>query len=306
MAETRVLVTGATGFIGRRLVGALAERGHRVTAFVRSERQVPEFPSPLRAVVWNAAAPGTWCDVLSEVDAVVHLTGEQAVGVRWTVEAKRRIESSRVDTTRALVAAIAAASPVPRVLVSASAVGYYGAREGASSVDESATPGSDFLARLCVAWEGEALEAASSGVRVVLARLGIVLGKGGGALDEMAKPFRLFAGGPIGSGEQVISWVHVDDVIGMLMRSVEDDGISGPVNVVAPGAVTQAELARAIGKALGRPSWLRVPGAALRLRFGEGAEPLLTGQRAVPGKMKAAGYVWHHASVESALGAALS
>lgn len=301
MGEKRILVTGATGFIGSELVRFFSGRGTQVTVVVRSPEQLARFESPVRPVLWDALG-----ETLPQQDAVVHLTGEQAVGVRWTERAKQRILQSRVETTARLVSALGAAEPRPRVLVSASAVGYYGARPGDEPVDESGAAGTDFLAEVCARWEGAALEAEALGVRVVLARLGIVLDAGGGALEEMARPFRLFAGGPIGSGEQVISWVHRADAVAMLARCVEDESLSGPVNVVAPEALTQAELARELGHALGRPSWLRVPAAALRARFGEGAEPLLTGQRVVPGKMKAAGYVWHHPDIRGALRAALS
>lgn len=292
----RVLVTGATGFIGSALVRALSERGCEVTALVRDAAQIGRFP---KAETWSEQA-------FSAKDAVVNLAGEQAVGVRWSASAKQRIEASRVETTERVVAGMLAARERPRVLVSASAVGYYGARAGEERLDESAPAGTDFLASVCARWEAAALEAAKHGVRVVLARFGIVLDRGGGALQEMAKPFRMFAGGPIGGGEQVVSWVHRADAVGILARCLEDETLSGPVNVVAPEALTQAELAKALGKALGRPSWLRVPAAALRARFGEGAEPLLTGQRVTPAKMKAAGYVWHHPEIQGALRASLS
>lgn len=300
MAKKRILVTGATGFIGSALVRFLSAEGAQVTVVVRKPEQLAGFESAVRPVLWDALG-----SVISEADAVVHLTGEQAVGVRWTESTKQRILQSRVETTARVVSALKAAEPRPRVLVSASAVGYYGARAGDERVDETAGAGTDFLAEVCARWEAAAREAEALGVRVVLARLGIVLDAGGGALAEMAKPFRLFAGGPIGSGEQVVSWVHRADAVTMLARAVDDEGLSGPVNVVAPEALTQAELARELGRALGRPSWLWVPAAALRARFGEGADPLLTGQRVVPAKMKAAGYVWQHPDIQGALRAAL-
>ncbi|MBI3203205.1 MAG: TIGR01777 family protein [Myxococcales bacterium] len=298
MSQKSVLVTGGTGFIGSALVRALSASGAAVTVLVRSPTTI--FGEGVRVVPW-----GELSSAASGKDAVVNLAGEQAVGVRWTASAKQRITSSRVETTRELVAAMAAARPRPAVLVSASAVGYYGACPGDQPVDESSPPGSDFLAEVCQAWEAAAAAAGELGVRVVLARLGVVFDRGGGALEEMAKPFRMFAGGPIGDGQQVVSWVHRADAVGILRRCIEDDSLSGPVNVVAPQAVPQAEIARAIGRVLGRPAWLRAPAFALRARFGEGADPLLTGQRVVPAKLRAAGHVWQHPDLEAALRAAL-
>lgn len=300
MAEKRVLVTGATGFIGSELLRVLVEEGSQVTAVVRRRDQLARFGSPIRTLLWD----DDWA--LGQQDAVVHLSGERAVGVRWTEVAKQRILASRVETTAQVVARLERAAPRPRALISASAVGYYGDRPGDQPVDESGAAGSDFLATVCARWEAAARAAEALGVRVVLARLGIVLDRGGGALAEMVRPFRLFAGGPIGSGEQVVSWIHRADAARVLLRCIHDQTLSGPVNVVAPGSVTQARFAREIGETLGRPSWLRVPGAALRARFGEGAEPLLTGQRVVPAKLTAAGYVWHHPELRGALRAALS
>ena len=297
-AMKNVLVTGATGFIGRRLVAALGARGDRVTVLTRQARGADEG---VRMVTWDPSSAGDWYGAVDGQTAVVHLAGERAVGVRWTERAKQRILASRTESTRQLVAAIAAASRRPEVLVSASAIGYYGARAPTQILDESAAAGADFLAQVCVAWEAEASRVAEHGVRVVLARLGIVFGRGEGALEEMAKPFRLFSGGPIGNGEQVVSWVHVDDVVGALLFAIDSPSLSGPVNVVAPQAVAQADLARAIGKTLRRPSWLRVPGAALRARFGEGAGPLTTGQRVIPRALDAAGYRFSRPELDAAL-----
>jgi len=301
MPALRVLVTGATGFIGGCLVRALVERGDDAIAQVRDAAQRSRFSPSVRVVLDTALETD-----LGHVDAVVHLAGERAVGVRWTQSAKQRIRESRVATTEHLVRVFEGRSERPSVFVCASAVGYYGARTADETLDESAEAGSDFLAEVCKEWEAAAERATALGIRVVRARLGVVFGPGGGALEEMVKPFRLYAGGPIGSGEQVVSWVHVDDVVGMLLRTLDDPKLSGAVNVVSPNPVPQAELARALGKVLGRPSWLRVPAAALRARFGEGAGPLLTGQRVVPLKMKQAGYVWHHPELSPALASALA
>jgi hypothetical protein len=189
--------------------------------------------------------------------------------------------------------------------VCASGVNYYGARPPDETLDESKSAGTDFLAELCKKWEAAAQRAEPLGIRVVSTRFGVALGRDGGALQEMVKPFKLFVGGPIGSGEQVVSWIHIDDLVAAVLRSVDDDTISGPVNVTAPHAVSSEELARAIGDTLGRPAWLPVPAAALRLRFGEGATPLLTGQRVVPAVLQEKAFVWRHPELVSALRAAL-
>lgn len=299
----KVVVTGATGFIGGHLVRALVARGDEVTVLTRSQSSARGLVG-VRAVEWNPSEAGDWYAALDGQDAVVSLAGEQAVGVRWTDAVKQRIVSSRVESNRQLVRAMARAKSRPSVLVGASAVGYYGAR-GNEAVDEGARAGDDFLARVCVQWEDAENEAKSLGVRVVNARVGIVLASDGGALQEMVKPFRLFAGGPIGSGEQVVAWVHIDDLTAIFLRLIDDETLSGPVNVAAPNAVTNAELAREIGRLLGRPSWVRAPALALKARFGEGAVPLLTGQRAVPKVLEKHGYVWRHPEIVGALRAAL-
>jgi uncharacterized protein (TIGR01777 family) len=216
---------------------------------------------------------------------------------------KREIMDSRVRSTESIVRAIDRAARRPTVLVCASGVGYYGARD--EPVDETGPPGTDFLAQVTIAWEAAAKRAESLGVRVVSARLGIVLGRNGGALEQMAVPFRMFVGGPIGSGKQPVSWVHLDDAVGILLRAIDDDSISGPVNVVAPNVVTNEELSSAIGKALRRPSAFRVPELALRIRFGEGADPLVTGQRALPKILLAKAYPFRFPHLAEALAEAL-
>lgn len=301
----KVVVSGATGFIGGALVRALAERRDAVTVLSRRVAGVAAPPGG-SVVQWEPEAAGDWHRALDGADAVVHLAGEQAVGARWTRAAKERIRASRVRSTEQLVLAMREAQTKPAVLVCASAVGYYGARSPDVELDEGAPAGTDFLASVCVEWERAARQASELGVRVVCARLGIVLGPGGGALAEMVKPFRAFAGGPIGSGEQVVSWVALQDAVAILLRLLDEESVSGPVNVVAPAAVDNETLSHAIGEALGRPSWLRVPALALRARFGEGAEPLLTGQRAVPGVLRRLGYQWVFPELEPALRAALA
>lgn len=281
----RVLLTGGTGFIGSHLAQALQARGDEV-------------------VVVSRRGPVGWDDVeaqVSTVDAVVHLAGEPVADARWTAERLERIRASRVDTTARLARAIASAPSRPRVFVSGSAVGIYGMRRDDVVCPESTPPGDDVLARIVVDWEAAAAPARQAeGVRVVHPRIGIVLGPGG-ALARMVGPYRWFAGGPIGSGEQWVSWVHLHDVVGALLFLLDRD-VRGAVNVVAPEPVTMEQLSSAIGRALHRPSLLRVPGLVLKLAVGSGvAEVLLTGQRAVPSALQAAGFSFAFSRIDEAL-----
>jgi uncharacterized protein (TIGR01777 family) len=303
VAVKRIVVAGGTGFIGRHLVRALAERGDEVSVLSRSAETVERaLGAAARAVVYRPLERGDWYEALNGADVVVNLAGEQVVGRRHTKETKRRVRESRVETTHRLVEAIAEAKSRPRLLVSASGVDYYGAHDSDQAVDETSSPGVAPLARLCVEWEEAARRAEAYGVRVVCCRFGIVLAADGGALEQMVRPFRFFAGGPIGSGEQVVSWVHIDDAVNMLLCCIDETELAGPVNVVSPNAVTNAELAQAIGRSLGRPSWLPAPGFALKLMFGaEGAQPILTGRRVVPEVMRRHRFVWRYPDLDAAL-----
>jgi uncharacterized protein (TIGR01777 family) len=299
----RIVVSGATGFIGRRVVEALVGRGDEVTALTRDPAGARAvLGEPVRLEHWNAR---TGDGLRVECDTLVHLAGERAVGRRWTADAKKEIIRSRVESTKLLVDAMERSAQRPSVFVCASAVGFYGAH-GPEIVDERSAAGSDFLAEVTVAWEDAAAAAEALGVRVVRARFGIVLGGGGGALTEMAMPFRMFVGGPIGSGAQYVSWIHLDDAARGILFCIDEDSIRGPVNMTSPHPVTNAELSAAIGKALHRPSALRVPEFALRLRFGEGAGPIVTGQRVAPGVLSNNGFSWRFARVEDALAEALA
>lgn len=233
-------------------------------------------------------------------EGVIHLAGEPIAGKRWTAEQKQKIRSSRIDTTRALVAAIAAAKQKPRFLINSSAIGYYGAR-GDEALNEQAGPGSDFLARLCVDWEGEAIKAEEHGLRVIRLRTGIVLGRGGGALAKMLLPFKLFIGGPLGSAKQWMSWIHLEDEIGLIQFLIENPQARGVVNATAPNPVTMKEFCQTLGRALHRPSWAPVPAFALRLMLGEMAEMLLTGQRVLPEKALSLGYRFRYPDLREAL-----
>ena len=280
----RVLLTGGTGFIGSHLARALEARGDQV-------------------VVVSRRGPVTWDDVearVSTVDAVVHLAGEPVADARWTPERLERIRASRVDTTGRLARAIAAAPRKPRAFVSASAVGIYGTRTDDVVCRESTPPGDDVLARIVVDWEAAAAPAREAGVRVAHPRTGIVLGPGG-ALSRMVGPYRFFVGGSIGSGKQWVSWIHLHDEVSALLFLLDRD-IQGPVNLVAPEPVTMAQLSSAIGRAMHRPSLMRVPGFALKVALGPGvAELLLTGQRVVPTALQAAGFSFAFPRIDEAL-----
>ena len=298
----RVLITGATGTIGTALAAALRERGDDVVALTRdADRGRRVLGAGIDVHAWSdpLATPPP-ADALRGADAVVHLLGEP-VAQRWTEESKRRIVDSRVLGTRHLVAGVAALGEAerPRVLVSQSATGYYGPRDG-TPLDEAAPAGSDFLAEVVQAWEHEARQA-PPGVRVVLTRTGIVLSPGGGALATMLPFFKLGLGGPVAGGGQYVPWVHLDDVVGAVRCAVEDEQASGPVNVTAPNPVSNAQLGRALGRALRRPAVLPVPGFAIKLLYGEMAEMVTAGQRVLPTKLQQLGYRFAHPELEEAL-----
>jgi uncharacterized protein len=297
----RIVVSGGTGYIGSALVEHLVARGDAVTVLTRGAAR----EGNPRSVTWDPYQIGDWTKTLDGVDAVVHLAGERAVGVRYTDAMKRRIRDSRVVTTQNVVRAIEAAAVKPRVLVSASAVGYYGNRSASERVDESAKPGDDFLARLCVEWEAASERARDFGVRVVNPRIGVVFGPGDGPLKLMALPFKLFVGGKIGSGEQGISWIHLDDAVAALTLCIDDELVPAKVNVCSPNPASNAEVSAAIAKALHRPSWLTAPKFGLKVLFGEGAETILTGQYAVPGVLQARANAFKYRALAEALATSL-
>jgi uncharacterized protein len=298
----RVAVTGATGMIGARLVRALGARGDEVTALSRDAARA-------RATLGVAAE--TWADPKAEQppldalrgrDGVVHLLGE-VIAQRWTDEVKREIRESRVLSTRNLVDALGELDrgECPRVLVSGSGAGWYGHR-GDERLDESAPePGDDFLAQLSADWEAEARRAEALGVRVVLNRTGVVLSESGGALEKMLPFFKAGIGGPVAGGRQYVPWVHVDDVVGATIFALEHDEVSGPVNVTAPEPATNKELSKALGRVLRRPAFAPVPALAVKTLYGEMADIVITGQRAVPGQLTELGYVFEQPELEPAL-----
>ena len=292
-----VLVTGATGFVGKALVAALLARGDKVTSVTRTPPPAGSASGRIPMIGWNDLPRA-----IEEVDAIVNLAGESIAG-RWSESKKKAIHDSRINGTRAIVDAIKNAQHKPRVLVSASAVGVYG--ETFDEVDESAPAGNDFLARVCVEWEAEADRAVAYGVRVVRPRLGIVLGRGGGVIKELTPMYRAGVGGPIAGGKQWWSWVHLDDVVGMITTALSNDAWHGPVNAVA-GAVTQREFSKTLGDLLGRPAIVPTPAFALRLALGEGADPILLGQRVISRRAASLGYAFAHPALRSAIGDAVS
>jgi hypothetical protein len=294
----RALITGATGLLGRHLLARLD--GDAVALSRDPARARARLAGRVAALhAWLPEAGPPPAEAFEGVDVVVHLAGAP-VGERWTARRKRRIRESRVAGTRHLVQALGACPRPPPVLISASAVGYYGDR-GDEILDEAAPPGRDFLADVCREWEAEALRARFLGLRVVTIRTGIVLAPDGGALPRMLPPFRLGLGGPLGDGRAWMPWVHVDDVIGMTLHAARTPALDGPLNAVGPDPVRNADFTRALARVLRRPAIFPVPRAALSLLFGEMSGILLASQRALPRAAERAGYAFAHGDLETAL-----
>jgi uncharacterized protein len=299
----RVTLTGATGLIGTRVAKALTSRGDEVTVLSRSPDRAGASLG-VAAEAWSPTDGPAPASALAGRDGVVHLAGEP-IDQRWTDESRRRILASRELGTRNLVAGLRAADPRPATLVSASAVGFYGDR-GDERLTEEAPAGEGFTAQVCEAWEREADPAAELGVRVVRVRTGVVLSPSGGALAKMLPPFRLGVGGPVGGGRQYLPWIHVDDIVALYLAALDDARYDGPVNGSAPEPATNHDFSKALGRALHRPAVAPVPAFAMKLLFGDMAEIVLAGQRAVPAKALALGHAFRHAELDEALRSALS
>jgi len=301
----KILVTGSSGLVGTGLVKALGRDGHMVCRLMRPESAANNEVKDGFNVAWNPAT-GELGGAGVGPDSVVNLAGASIAGGRWTAERKAVLRASRVDTTRALVEALAKMNVRPGVLVSASAIGIYGNR-GDELLTEESRVGADFLAQLARDWETEALKAEALGIRVVLARFGIILSREGGALAKMLLPFKLGAGGRLGSGQQWMSWVTLEDVVRILQMAIEKAAMRGAVNVVAPQPVKNAEFTKVLAKALHRPALLPAPAFALRLALGEMADALLlSSQRVAPKRLEQAGFRFAHLDLTTALGAVLS
>ncbi len=299
----KVAITGATGFVGSRLVERLQAEGHEVLVLVRNlERATKLFPkSAFPRVEIQSYTPlqsGDWQRSLAGCDGVVNLAGEP-ISERWTAERKQSIFESRQIGTQKLVEGILQADPKPQVLVSASAIGYYGTSETAT-FDEESSAGSGFLAEVCQAWEAEAQKVKDAGVRLVIVRIGIVLGMGG-AIAKMITPFKLFAGGPIGTGKQWFSWIHRDDLVNLILYALTHPQMAGTFNATAPNPVRMGEFCQTMGEVLHRPSWLPVPAFALEVLLGDGAQVVLEGQRVLPKQTQEAGFQYQYPTVKFAL-----
>ncbi|NCQ90949.1 MAG: TIGR01777 family protein [Microcystis aeruginosa LG13-03] len=307
----KIAITGATGFVGSRLVVKLYDRGDDILILTRNPdkagRIYPKSIYPkIEIIPYIATESGDWQKEISGCDAVINLAGEP-ISERWTGEAKRAIIASREIGTEKIVEAIsrservatAMADQKPKVLINSSAIGYYGTSETAS-FDENSPPGDDFLADVCKKWETAAQKVKDYGTRLVILRTGIVLGNGG-ALGKMIPPFKLFAGGPIGSGRQWFSWIHRDDLINLIIYCLDRQGISGTFNATAPNPVRMKEFCQILGEVMNRPSWLPVPDFALEILLGEGAKIVLEGQEVLPKATQAIGFDYRYPNLEAAL-----
>ena len=295
----KALVTGATGFVGHRLLAHLKESVVLSRNGAKAEQELSQFG--VKAFSWNPTKEPAPSEAFAGVDTVFHLAGDPVASGRWTSAKKVRMRESRIAGTRNLVATLAALPVKPKVLVSASAVGYYGDR-GDEILAESAAPAGDYLAELCQGWEREARAAETLGIRVAMIRIGIVLGEKGGALAKMLTPFYLGAGAPLGNGKQYMPWIHIEDLVRLMLFAAEQDHVRGPLNGTAPNPATNRDFTKALGRAIHRPTFLPpIPGFMLRLRFGEFGNILLTSQRAIPKAAEQAGFKFEHPDLEPAL-----
>ncbi|HJQ70673.1 MAG TPA: TIGR01777 family oxidoreductase [Blastocatellia bacterium] len=295
----KILITGATGLIGRPLCRRLTEEGHAVIALSRDPDKVGDLAAA-KVFRWQAQAGPPPAEAFDSVEAVVHLAGEPIAARRWSEEQKQRIRDSRVISTRHLVNGMRAAAPRPAALISSSAVGFYGDR-GDELVDEDSPPGAGFMPDICREWETEAERASEARIRVVVVRTGVVLAQKGGALEKMLPPFKLGVGGRIGDGRQWFPWIHLSDIVEIFRHAIFSSALGGVINGVAPAVVTNSEFARALARALGRPAIFPVPQFALRLMFGEMADVLLGSQRVAPKRLLASGYEFRYAELQPAL-----
>jgi hypothetical protein len=300
----KIAITGGTGFVGTRLVQQLSKAGESIVVLTRNkqrgERVFPKKAFPkVEIVEYNPMQGGSWQEEIVSSEAIVNLAGAGIADQPWTSERKQEILDSRIKTTQYIVEAIKQAETKPQVLVNASAVGYYGTSERAT-FDETSNAGDDFLASVCQKWEATAKEVETTETRLVILRFGIVLGEGG-ALGKMLTPFRLFAGGPLGTGKQWFSWIHIDDLVNLIQEAIKSPGYQGIYNATAPNPVRMSELCENLGEVMNRPSWLPVPEFALKLLLGEAAQAVLEGQKVLPKRTQEQGFSYQYSTVKPAL-----
>lgn len=296
----RILIAGGSGLIGRALTADLAASGYEVVILSRSPGQVTALPPGARAAAWDGETATGWAHLADGALGVINLAGESIAGGPWTKAKKKRILESRLQPTRAVVSAMAEVETKPAFLLQGSGIDFYGGR-GSEVVDETAVAGESFLSDVCVRWEAASAPVEELGVRRCLLRTGLVLAEDGGALPKMALPFKMFVGGPLGSGEQYVSWIHLADEVTAIRFLAETEAARGPFNLAAPNPVTNRELSQAIADALNRPNLLRAPRLALQVALGDMAEMLLGGQRAVPAALEALGFRFHFTDVRAAV-----
>jgi uncharacterized protein len=304
VGKMKVLIFGGAGFVGRNLADELLANGYQVFIVTRNLRKtVNNLGNKVQVIEWDNISPLASINELQEIDVVINLAGESIGNRRWSKSVKQEILSSRIRTTRAIVAAINNRTFQPKVLINASAVGYYGPRQN-EEITELVEAGQDFLAQVCRAWENEVYKAQSDLIRVVTIRIGVVLGREG-VLNRMAMPFRFYMGGPLGTGNQWLSWIHIKDLTSMIRFIIEHQELTGPINATAPESVTMRNFCNVLGDVMNRPSWLPVPEFILKIALGQMAEMLLHGQRVVPNKIIGAGFEFWYPKLRSALEDAL-
>lgn len=301
----RIIITGGTGLIGKYLAEKLAAANYDIIILSRSPERATDLPAGVQAVKWDGRTAQGWGHLADGAKAIINLAGASIAGdgfipSRWSDRRKRLILDSRVQAGQAVVAAVNAAATKPELIIQSSAVGYYGSR-GNERLTEAAAPGADFLAQVCVAWEESVQPVMAHGVRLVVIRTGVVLSTQGGAFPLLLLPHKLFTGGPMGSGRQYLPWIHLDDEIRAIQFLIENPHLHGPFNLCAPEPATNREMSKAIGKAIGRPSFLPVPGFALKLVLGEAASLVLDSQRQVPHKLQEAGFTFNHPDLVAAI-----
>lgn len=297
----QIVITGGTGIIGRRLVQHFIQGGHGVKVVSRQPDKPAHLPGEVVFASWDGQSAAGWGHLIEGVDAVVNLAGAGIADAKWSDERKREIRDSRVNAGKAVVEAIGAASAKPRVLIQASAVGYYGAHNNGTVLTEDSHPGSDFLGQTCQAWEASTQAVEDMGVRRVIIRTGVVLDMAGGALPKMVMPFRFLAGGPIGSGVQWFPWIHYYDEVEAIRFLIENGAAAGPVNLTAPNPLRNRDFAKAIGRVMGRPAFAPAPEFVFKTIFGEMSTVLLDGQQALPKRLQEWGYQFKFPTAEGAL-----